>query len=114
MRRFNKNKYNLNNKSKHLDRNHYIFFIFDSLGEVQLKPHFLYFLVIFITFWKIHLMKEDFQALVSNEYEQLETNGQQVMMMGSVLVGLNLLLMVFVGFYWTNPAVHQYISGKPL
>ena len=57
-------------------------------------------------------MKEDFQAIVSND--QLEPNGQQAMMMGSILVGLNLLLMLFVGLYWTNPAVHQYISGNPL
>tara|TARA_B100000700_G_C14373494_1_gene547117 strand:- start:253 stop:432 length:180 start_codon:yes stop_codon:yes gene_type:complete len=59
-------------------------------------------------------MKEDFRAIVSNQYDQIENNGQQVMMMGSFLVGLNLLLMLFVGLYWTNPAVHEYISGKPL
>lgn len=59
-------------------------------------------------------MKEEFQAIVSNEYDQIEPNGQEVMMMGSFLVGLNLLLMVFVGLYWINPSVHQYISGTPL
>tara|TARA_Y100001968_G_scaffold315814_1_gene342844 strand:+ start:1305 stop:1484 length:180 start_codon:yes stop_codon:yes gene_type:complete len=58
-------------------------------------------------------MKDEFQAIVSNEYDQLEPNGQEVMMMSGFLIGLNLLLMVFVGLYWTNPAVHEYISGKP-
>ena len=59
-------------------------------------------------------MKEEYQQFIANEVEQIEPNSQQVMMMGGALVGFNVLLMVFVSLYWMNPAIHQYISGRPL
>ena len=59
-------------------------------------------------------MKEEFQTLVLSDLDQFEPKNQQVVLMGGVLVLLNVVLMVFVGLYWTNPIMHQYISGKPL
>ncbi len=51
---------------------------------------------------------------MARELDDLEPNNIQVMMMGSILIGLNLVLMISVGLYWTNTSVHQYLSGRPL
>ncbi len=59
-------------------------------------------------------MKETFQALVTNNFEQIDSSWIESIMMGGALVFLNLLLMIVVAIYWTNPVMHQYISGKPL
>ena len=63
---------------------------------------------------RTYLMKKNFQGVVLDEFEQSEPVNEQVMFMGGALIFLNLTLMVFVGLYWTNPTMHQYISGKPL
>ena len=59
-------------------------------------------------------MKEQLNALVANQLEELDPNSQQAIMMGALFIGLNLLLMISVGLYWINPSFHQYISGSPL
>ena len=60
-------------------------------------------------------MKKEFNSIVLDQEEGLkEQFHQRSMFMGSALVFLNLFLMSCVGVYWTNPAVHQYFSGKPL
>jgi len=59
-------------------------------------------------------MKENFQTLLSNGFEEIDSSWIESMMMGGALIILNLLLMVLVGLYWTNSAMHQYISGRPL
>ena len=59
-------------------------------------------------------MKEKSNSTLVNEIDDLEPSSQQVMVMGTALVGLNLLLMISIGLYWTNPFVHQYLSGRPL
>lgn len=56
-------------------------------------------------------MKEKLQTIA---LDALEPSNHQVILMGGALILLNLVLMVFVGLYWTNPVMHQYISGKPL
>ncbi len=61
-------------------------------------------------FW----MKDSTNSIEVNQIEELETSNQQVIFMGTALVGLNLFLMISVGLYWTNPFIHQYFSGKPL
>ncbi len=33
---------------------------------------------------------------------------------GTVFVSLNLILMLFVGFYWISPSFHQFLTGNPL
>ena len=60
------------------------------------------------------LMKETPNAIVVNEINELEPSSQQVLLMGTALVGLNLLLMISIGLYWTNPFIHEYLSGRPL
>ncbi|WP_320664756.1 hypothetical protein [Prochlorococcus sp. MIT 1223] len=59
-------------------------------------------------------MKDKINTLVAEQLDELEPSNQQVVMMGSILIGLNLLLMVCVSLYWTNPSIHQYLSGRPL
>ena len=59
-------------------------------------------------------MKENFETLLTNGLEQIDSSWIESMMMGGALIFLNLLLMVLVGLYWTNSAMHQYISGTPL
>ena len=60
-------------------------------------------------------MKKDFSSIVLDQEEGLKEDFHQTsLFMGSALVVLNLFLMSCVGLYWTNPAVHQYFSGKPL
>ena len=57
---------------------------------------------------------KEIATLLSEDSSQLDTSNLQVFLMGIALVGLNLLLMIFVGLYWTNPEVHQFITGRPL
>tara|TARA_Y100001968_G_scaffold330483_1_gene382497 strand:+ start:1031 stop:1210 length:180 start_codon:yes stop_codon:yes gene_type:complete len=59
-------------------------------------------------------MKEKANSLLVSQIDELDTSSQQVFFMGTALVGLNLFLMISVGLYWTNPFIHQYISGRPL
>ena len=59
-------------------------------------------------------MKEKANSFLVSQIDELDTSSQQVIFMGTALVGLNLLLMISVGLYWTNPFIHQYISGRPL
>tara|TARA_Y100001968_G_scaffold333661_1_gene398147 strand:- start:79291 stop:79470 length:180 start_codon:yes stop_codon:yes gene_type:complete len=59
-------------------------------------------------------MKEQLNALLENQIDQIEPNNMQAMMMGGAFVGLNLILMVSVSLYWINPSIHQFISGRPL
>ena len=63
----------------------------------------------------IILMKKEFEAIYLNQMEGAKQDFyQRSIFMGSALVILNLFLMSCVGVYWTNPAIHQYFSGKPL
>ena len=59
-------------------------------------------------------MNERGNAIIASELEELDSNGYQEMVMGTALVGLNLVLMVSVGLYWINPSIHHYFSGRPL
>ena len=67
-----------------------------------------------IWFETIKLIKDQIEAVFSTQIDDIEQTNQQVIMMGSILIGLNVVLMVSVGLYWTNTAVHQYLSGRPL
>ena len=60
-------------------------------------------------------MNKEFNSILLNESTRLAQSGnKQSFYMGGALVLLNLMLMVSVGMYWTNTAVHQYFSGRPL
>ena len=58
---------------------------------------------------------KDIDSILLNEAEGIKKEfHQHSFFMGSALVFLNIFLMSCVGIYWTNTAVHQYISGRPL
>ncbi|KGG12198.1 hypothetical protein EV05_1403 [Prochlorococcus sp. MIT 0601] len=59
-------------------------------------------------------MKDELQSLVVRSSDPLESANNQSLFVGSALVFFNLLLMFCLGFYWINPSVHQFISGRPL
>ena len=59
-------------------------------------------------------MKEQGNSIVANNLDELEVGNPQVIFMGSALIGLNLALMISISLYWINPAIHQFLSGKPL
>tara|TARA_Y100001968_G_C19120454_1_gene601742 strand:- start:93 stop:269 length:177 start_codon:yes stop_codon:yes gene_type:complete len=57
-------------------------------------------------------MNQIFQALV--QYPNEKTSDIQTLMLGGALIFLNLFVMLFVGLYWMNPVMHEFISGRPL
>ncbi len=59
-------------------------------------------------------MSKRLKKFTIEEITSINTTNLQMKMMGGALVGLNILLMVFVGLYWTNPFVHLYFAGRPL
>ena len=57
-------------------------------------------------------MNQNFQALVQENSENV--SNEQTLLISGALVVLNLSVMLFVGLYWMNPMMHEFISGKPL
>ena len=57
-------------------------------------------------------MSDNIKTFVEPEVAQSE-GYNQIMIMGGAIAGLNLLLMVFVCFYWTNVDFHTFFTGKP-
>ena len=57
-------------------------------------------------------MNQNFQSLVQG----IEDNSSpiQPFLLGGALVFLNVFVMLFVGLYWMNPVMHEFISGRPL
>tara|TARA_B100000965_G_scaffold369619_1_gene357123 strand:- start:1395 stop:1574 length:180 start_codon:yes stop_codon:yes gene_type:complete len=58
-------------------------------------------------------MNQNFQAIVQESQEDNSSN-DQTFLLGGALVFFNLLVMLFVGMYWMNPVMHEFISGRPL
>ena len=58
-------------------------------------------------------MNQNFQAIVQESTEDNSSN-DQTFLLGGALIFLNLFIMLFVGFYWMNPVMHEFISGRPL
>ena len=58
-------------------------------------------------------MNQNFQAIVQNTRED-NTSNDQTFLLGGVLIVFNVFVMVFVGLYWMNPVMHEFISGRPL
>ena len=59
-------------------------------------------------------MKSALKDNYSNSLEDDFSSETQSLILGGTLVFLNLSVMLFVGLYWMNPVMHQFISGKPL
>ena len=58
-------------------------------------------------------MNQIFQAIVQEATED-NTSIDQTFLLGGALLLINLFVMLFVGLYWMNPVMHEFISGRPL
>ena len=58
-------------------------------------------------------MNQNFQAIVQQTTED-NTSNDQNLLIGGALILFNVFVMLFVGLYWMNPVMHQFISGRPL
>ena len=58
-------------------------------------------------------MNQSFQAIAPGTSEDNSSNGQ-TFLLGGALLFVNLSVMLFVGLYWMNPVMHEFISGRPL
>ena len=58
-------------------------------------------------------MNQNFQAIVQNTRED-NTSNDETFLLGGVLIVFNVFVMLFVGLYWMNPVMHEFISGRPL
>ncbi len=58
-------------------------------------------------------MNHNLQALVQDRAQGSSTRIQSFLL-GGALFFLNLSVMLFVAFYWMNPVMHEFISGRPL
>ena len=58
-------------------------------------------------------MNQNYQAIVQENTEDINSN-DQTFLLGGALIFFNLFVMLFVGFYWMNPEMHEFISGRPL
>ncbi len=58
-------------------------------------------------------MNQNFQAFVQ-ETTKNNPSSDKTFLISGVFVCFNVLVMLFVGFYWMNPVMHEFISGRPL
>ena len=58
-------------------------------------------------------MNQNIQAIVQDSTEDNSSN-EQTFLFGGALIFLNVFIMLFVGLYWMNPVMHEFISGRPL
>ena len=58
-------------------------------------------------------MNQNFQAIVQDSTEA-NTSNDQPFLLGGALFLVNLFVILFVGLYWMNPVMHEFISGRPL
>ncbi|WP_269606327.1 hypothetical protein [Prochlorococcus marinus] len=58
-------------------------------------------------------MNQNFQAIVQETTEDNSSNYQTFLLSGA-LIFFNVFVMLFVGLYWMNPVMHEFISGRPL
>ena len=58
-------------------------------------------------------MNQNFQAIVE-ETSEVNSSNDLSFLFGGALLLLNLFVMLFVGLYWMNPVMHEFISGRPL
>ena len=58
-------------------------------------------------------MNQNNQAILQQSVEDNYSNDQTFLISGA-LIFFNVFLMLFVGLYWMNPLLHEFISGRPL
>ena len=58
-------------------------------------------------------MNQNLQVVVQETRED-NTGNYQTFLFGGALIFFNLFVMLFVGLYWMNPEMHEFLSGRPL
>ena len=58
-------------------------------------------------------MNQNFPAIVQEARKDNSLNDQTFLLSGALIV-FNVFIMLFVGLYWMNPVIHEFISGRPL
>ena len=58
-------------------------------------------------------MNQISQAFVQESANDNSSN-DQTFLLGGALLFFNLFVMLFVGLYWMNPQMHEFLSGRPL
>ena len=58
-------------------------------------------------------MNQNFQAIIQETTKDNSSNDQTFLLSGA-LIFFNVFVMLFVGLYWMNPVMHEFISGRPL
>jgi len=58
-------------------------------------------------------MNQNLQVIAQQNTEDNSSN-EQTLLLGGALIFFNVFLMIFVGMYWMNPVMHEFISGRPL
>ena len=58
-------------------------------------------------------MNQNLQALIQ-ENSKNNTSNDQTFLISGALIFFNVFVMLFVGLYWMNPVMHEFISGRPL
>ena len=58
-------------------------------------------------------MNQNNQAILQQSIEDNYSNDQTFLISGA-LIFFNVFVMLFVGLYWMNPLLHEFISGRPL
>ena len=58
-------------------------------------------------------MNQNLQAIVQESSENIDSS-DQTFLIGGALIFFNVFVMLFVGLYWMNPVMHEFISGRPL
>jgi len=58
-------------------------------------------------------MNQNFSAIVQESTEDNSSN-DNTFLLGGALIFFNVFVMLFVGLYWMNPVVHEFLSGRPL
>ena len=58
-------------------------------------------------------MNQNSQVIVQKNTEDISSN-DQTFLLGGALIFFNVFVMLFVGLYWMNPIMHEFISGSPL
>ena len=58
-------------------------------------------------------MNQNYQAIAQENNENINSN-DQTFLFGGALIFFNVFVMLFVGLYWMNPVMHEFISGSPL
>ena len=65
-------------------------------------------------FWTyFEKMNQNNQAIFQQAIEDDYSNDQTLLISGA-LIFFNVFVMLFVGLYWMNPLLHEFISGRPL